>query len=83
MPNILRHLVILGTLAVPGAVLAQDSAPRLSAIIASLEDQGYTITDIDVDRRVIEVEARTADGKSWDIDIDPATGNVIETREDR
>ena len=83
MPNLLRHLVILGTMAVPGVAFAQDTAPRLSAIIAALEDQGYIITDIEVEPRVIEVEARTADGKAWEIHIDPTTGAVIETREDR
>lgn len=83
MSMILRPLLVIGMFAVPSVAFAQDAAPRLSVVIAALEDQGYVITDIEVEHDKIEVEARSADGRRWDIDIDPANGAVIQTREDR
>lgn len=66
-----------------GPTLAQDAARPLSAIIADLEAQGYRISDIDVDRASIDVDAVAADGRRVDLRIDPATGAILgETRDD-
>lgn len=75
MPHI-RVLAVLAIGALAGPVMAQ-SGPRLSEIIATLEDKGYGVTEVDVDRDKIEVEARRSDGVRVDLDINPVTGAVI------
>lgn len=63
--------------------MAQDAPRPLSAMIADLESQGYRITDVDVDRDDIEVDAVAADGRAVDLRLDPATGAVVsETADD-
>jgi uncharacterized membrane protein YkoI len=69
-------------LALPAA--AQEPAtPTLSTIIAGLEAQGYRVTDVDVDRDQIEVEAQTGDGRAVELRIDAVTGEILgETADD-
>lgn len=66
--------------------LAQDAPPGsrpLSAMIADLEAQGFRVTDVDVDRDAVEVDAVAADGRPVDLRLDPATGRVLsETADD-
>lgn len=65
-----------------GPVLAQEARP-LSAIVADLEAQGYRISDIDVDRASIDVDAVAADGRRVDLRVDSTTGAILaETRDD-
>ena len=59
-----------------GPVLAQEARP-LSAIVAGLEAQGYRISDIDVDRASIDVEAVAADGRPVDLRVDPGSGRIL------
>lgn len=75
--------VLALALGVTGPALAQDAARPLSAIIAELEAQGYRISDIDVDRTSLDVDAVTADGRRMELRIDSGTGAIIsETPDD-
>lgn len=65
-----------------GAAAAQQ-APTLGAIITGLETRGYRVTEVEVERLVIEVEAVAPDGRNVKTLIDPATGNVIREEVDR
>lgn len=56
---------------------AQDATQPLSAMIAALEADGYRVTDVDVDRDGIEVEASTGDGRPVELRLDPRTGEVL------
>lgn len=63
-------------------VFAQGAEPRLSAIIAGLEDKGYKVLEVDVDLDRIEIEALTADGKRVEIDLNPKDGSIQRERAD-
>lgn len=67
---------VLATTILAGGAAAAQTAPRLSEIIRSLEDRGYVVTDVDVDSTEIEIEARDAQGRKVEIDVDPLTGAV-------
>lgn len=67
--------ILLGT-ALAGPVLAQD-APKLAPIIQALEEKGYQIREVDVDRDKIQVEARRSDGVRVDLDLDPTSGEIL------
>ena len=55
----------------------------MSAIIAGLETQGYRVTDVDVDRNSIEVDAVTSDGRNVELRVDSGTGAILsETPDD-
>lgn len=65
------------------AALAQDAAaaaPRLSALVAGVEDRGLTIREVDRDDGVWEIEAQTQGGARIEIDLDAATGAVLSER---
>lgn len=75
-------LILAGVALLAAPAAAQDvapasTAPALSAIIAGLEAQGYRITEVDVDRGEIEVDALAPDGRRKDLLLDPATGAVL------
>ena len=75
--------VLLAPLA---AAEARDPTPeRRAQIEAALRDQGYTAWD-DIDEEQngrIEVDdARHADGKEYDLELDPQTLRVIKREED-
>lgn len=63
--------------ATPALAQDQDATQPLSAMIAALEADGYRITDVDVDRDDIEVEASTGDGRPVELRLDPRTGEVL------
>lgn len=66
-----------------GPAMAQDATRSLSAIIAGLETQGYRVTDVDVDRDSIEVDAITSDGRRVELRVDSGTGAILsETPDD-
>ena len=68
------------------AAEARDPSPEMRARIeAALREQGYTAwDDIDVERdgRVEVDDARGADGKEYDLELDPQTLRVIKREED-
>lgn len=81
-----KRLVGIAVLALGvGAPLvhAQDqnaASPQLDAkqIIAKLESAGYTrIEDVEKDDGVWEVDATNSAGQRVELDVDPATGNVL------
>ncbi len=81
MKALLPVLALAGGLV--GPVMAQDTARPLSAIIAGLETQGYRVTDVDVDRNSIEVDAVTSDGRNVELRVDSGTGAILsETPDD-
>ena len=59
-----------------------QAMPKLSEIVADLETRGYVLSEIEVKRDRIEVEARTAAGAKVELDIDPATGAIRSERPD-
>lgn len=64
------------------SALAQDAQGLTSPQVrAQLEAQGYTdIHDIEFKNGVWEVDAKSADGKSVDLRIDPKTGDIYPDR---
>ena len=82
------RILFLSTLlfAVPLAAEARDPTPKMrSRIEAALREQGYTAwDDIDVERdgRIEVDDARGADGKEYDLELDPQTLRVTKREED-
>lgn len=73
--------VLLATLLIPGAALAQiNIGDKLgateAAIRAALETHGYTATEIEIEEDEIEVEA-VNDGQAYEFEVSPETGLVI------
>lgn len=62
--------------AVAAPAAAQDT-PKLAPIIQALEDKGYQIREVDVDRDKIQIEARRSDGVRVDLDLHPTTGEIL------
>jgi hypothetical protein len=82
-----RILFLAAALLVPPVVAeARDPSPEMrTRIEAALREQGYTAwDDIDVERDgKIEVDdARGADGKEYDLELDPQTLRVTKREED-
>ena len=73
-------------LAVPLAAEARDPTPEMRARIeAALREQGFTAwDDIDVERdgRIEVDDARGADGKEYDLELDPQTLRITKREED-
>ena len=52
-------------------------------VIRSLESAGYTdVHDLEKDDGIYEAEATNSTGQKVDLDIDPATGNVLREEPD-
>ncbi len=82
-----RILCLAAALLVPPvAAEARDPSPEMrTRIEAALREQGYTAWDeIDVERdgRIEVDDARGADGKEYDLELDPQTLRVIKREED-
>lgn len=82
-----RTLFLAAALLAPlTAAEARDPTPEMKARIeAALREQGYTAwDDIDVERdgRIEVDDARGADGKEYDLELDPQTLRVIKREED-
>ena len=82
----MRRILFLALLAPVAAAEARDPSPEMRARIeAALREQGYTAwDDIDVERdgRIEVDDARGADGKEYDLELDPQTLRVIKREED-
>lgn len=67
---------------------AKDEMPppgamALSTLITKLEQQGYTpVVDVSLDRGHWEVEAYK-EGKKFDLEVDPNSGEILQMKEDR
>lgn len=72
----------LTALALVTVPLAAQAAPKLSEIVAGLEQSGYLLRELEVKTDRIEVEATTAAGARVELDVDPATGAVRSERPD-
>ena len=81
-----RILLFAVVLLAPMAVEARDPTPEMRARIeAALREQGYTAwDDIDIERdgRIEVDDARGADGKEYDLELDPQTLRIIKREED-
>ncbi len=82
-----RILFLAASLLAPlAAAEARDPSPEMRARIeAALREQGFTAwDDIDVERdgRIEVDDARGADGKEYDLELDPQTLRVIMREED-
>lgn len=84
----MRRILFLAALALApvAAAKARDPTPEMRARIeAALREQGYTAwDDIDLERdgRIEVDDARGADGKEYDLELDPQTLRVIKREED-
>ena len=84
----MRRILLLSAavLLSPLAAEARDPTPEMRARIeAALREQGYASwDDIDVERdgRIEVDDARHADGKEYDLELDPQTLRVIKREED-
>ena len=81
-----RTLLFAAVLLAPMAAEARDPTPEMKARIeAALREQGYTAwDDIDIERdgRIEVDDARGADGKEYDLELDPRTLRIIKREED-
>lgn len=82
----MRRVLLAILFLAPLAAEARDPTPeQRTRIEAALREQGYTAwDDIDVERdgRIEVDDARGADGKEYDLKLDPQTLRVIEREED-
>lgn len=66
---------------------AKDEMPppgamALSSIVTKLEQQGYTpVVEVSLENGRWEVEAYK-EGKKWDLEVDPNSGEILEVKED-
>jgi len=81
-----RRILYAAILLLPVASEARDPTPERRALIeAALREQGYTAwDDIDEERdgRIEVDDARGADGKEYDLELDPRTLRVTKREED-
>ncbi|WP_298919006.1 PepSY domain-containing protein [uncultured Roseobacter sp.] len=75
-------MVLLAGLLLPGMALANISVGDAlgksdAAVRAALEAKGYAISEIELDKDEIEVEAML-DGKTYEIEVSPETGLILE-----
>lgn len=82
----MRRIAFAALLLAPFAAEARDPSPEMRVRIeTALREQGYTAwDDIDVrrDGRIEVDDARGADGKEYDLKLDPQTLRVVEREED-
>ena len=82
----MRRILLAVLLLAPFAAEARDPTPeQRTRIEAALREQGYTAwDDIDIERdgRIEVDDARGADGKEYDLKLDPQTLRVVEREED-
>ena len=82
----MRRILFAAVLLTPLAAQARDPSPELrTRIEAALREQGFTAwDDIDVERdgRIEVDDARGADGKEYDLELDPQTLRVTKREED-
>ncbi len=77
MKNHLAPLIFAFTLGISGTVAAQAQALTEPQIQAKLTEQGYTkVHDLTFRHGMWEAEARSANGESVDLRIDPKSGQV-------
>ncbi|RED53936.1 PepSY domain-containing protein [Aestuariispira insulae] len=60
------------------------NAPALAdeKIAAMLEGEGYKVMEIEREDNCLEVEVSDAQGKEWELSIDPASGRILAQKED-
>ena len=80
-------LAALAALATGSFAVAQTATTTQwmdpNEVIRSLEGAGYTdVRDLEKDDGIYEAEATNASGQKVDLDIDPATGNVLREEPD-
>ena len=82
----MRRILYATVFLLPIAAEARDPTPeRRTRIEAALREQGYTAwDDIDEERdgRIEVDDARGADGKEYDLELDPQTLRVTKREED-
>lgn len=82
----MRRILYAAVFLLPFASEARDPTPERRALIeAALREQGYTAwDDIDEERdgRIEVDDARGADGKEYDLELDPRTLRVTKREED-
>ncbi|AQQ67119.1 hypothetical protein Mag101_05270 [Microbulbifer agarilyticus] len=90
MKNVKSSLLAVtlgGIAAVAAAQDATDKKPppgamALSMVLTKLEQQGYTpVVEVSLDKGRWEVEAYK-EGKKWDLEVDPNSGEILEIKED-
>jgi hypothetical protein len=79
-------LTAVAALATGSFAIAQTAATTWldpNEVIRNLESAGYTdVHDLERDDGIYEAEATNASGQRVDLDIDPATGNVLREEPD-
>ncbi|MCQ3830896.1 PepSY domain-containing protein [Microbulbifer elongatus] len=87
--NSLLAVTLSGIAAVAAAQShAKDEMPppgamALSSLLTKLEQQGYTpVVDVSLERGRWEVEAYK-EGRKWDLEVDPNSGEILEVKEDK
>lgn len=70
----------LGALALPNVGDAIGTTPE--AVTAALEDSGCTLRKFEAEKGKIEAKCSDAEGREWEIYIDPASGYVTKVELD-
>lgn len=81
MKSTISMAALAGGVALAGMAVAQDQ-PTISAAVAAIEEQGYRIHDIDVERTELEVEATAPDGSEVEMIVEIATGTILSQQPD-
>mgnify|MGYP006283915053 CR=1 FL=1 len=68
--------------AVAARSVPADEWMPASAVARKLEDQGYTVREIERDDGAYEVEVTDADGMRMEAYLDPRTGEVLRQEDD-
>jgi uncharacterized membrane protein YkoI len=74
MKTIVVATAVLGLMAT--AVTAQERL-AVSAVLAAVEAQGFTVIELDDEGGWLEVEATNAQGRRVELLVDPSTGKII------
>ena len=64
-------------LALAGLSVGDSMGKTETEIRASLEKQGYTVNEIEIEDGMVEAEV-ALNGKEYEIEVDPKTGTVVE-----
>lgn len=61
-----------------GAAVGSYLGKTEAEVRSALEAKGFVITEVEVEKDELEVEVKK-DGKTYEIEVDPASGNISET----
>jgi hypothetical protein len=65
-----------------GCIKAKEQWLSIGEIEAKLKDQGYQVSEIEIESGCAEAKVRDKDGKTAELYLDPATGAISKSEDD-